>query len=106
MQNKLTDLNNHLFAELERLGDEELKGDALLEEIARSKAISDVATRIISNANVVLRAAESAADSLNANYRVPALIGVEKEEPITINGQRVKVVPESMKKKISEAENA
>nr|DAN93838.1 MAG TPA: hypothetical protein [Caudoviricetes sp.] len=28
MKNTLLDLNNHLFAEIERLGDEELKGDA------------------------------------------------------------------------------
>lgn len=29
MQNTLTDLNNHLFAQLERLSDEDLKGDSL-----------------------------------------------------------------------------
>lgn len=33
MKNTLLDLNNHLFAEMERLGDEELKGDALAEEL-------------------------------------------------------------------------
>ena len=56
MQNTLLDLNNHLFAELERLGDEGLKGDRLKEECNRAKAISAVAGRIVSNAAVILNA--------------------------------------------------
>jgi hypothetical protein len=56
MQNKLSDLNNHLFAEIERLGDEELLGEKLAEEINRAKAITDVAGQIINNGNLVLRA--------------------------------------------------
>ena len=39
MNNKLSDLNNHLFAELERLSDEELNEDELKSEIGRAKAI-------------------------------------------------------------------
>ena len=56
MKNKLTDLNDHLFAELERLGDEELQDDKLQQEISRAKAVSDVATRIIDNAKLALDA--------------------------------------------------
>lgn len=58
MKNKLTDLNDHLFAQLERLGDEKLSGDALNNEIERSKAISNIASQAISNASLVLRAEE------------------------------------------------
>ena len=56
MQNTPTDLNNHLFAQLERLGDEDLAGDKLQDEICRAKAVSDIATQIISNGSLVLKA--------------------------------------------------
>ena len=55
MKNTLGDLNNHLFAEMERLNDEDLKGDSLQEEIERAKAIGNIATKIIDNANIVLQ---------------------------------------------------
>lgn len=56
MRNTLGDLNNHLFAQLERLGDEELKGEKLQEEINRAKAISGIATQVIANGSLVLKA--------------------------------------------------
>jgi hypothetical protein len=56
MKNKLIDLNNHLFAQLERLSDETLKPDQLAVEIQRSGAIKDIAREVISNANLVLNA--------------------------------------------------
>ncbi len=56
MRNTLDDLNNHLFMQLERLGEEDIKGEQLQEEIARAKAISDVATQIISNGSLALKA--------------------------------------------------
>jgi|BioPla2DNA2_1021312.scaffolds.fasta_scaffold34205_2 hypothetical protein len=58
MKNTLGDLNNHLFAQLERLGDEDIKGEKLQEEISRAKAISSIAAQIISNGSLVLRGKE------------------------------------------------
>lgn len=56
MKNTLGDLNNHLFAVLERLNDEDLQGDDLKHEIDRAKAVTNVANSIIQNGNLVLRA--------------------------------------------------
>lgn len=79
MKNTLTDLNDHLFAEIERLGEEELTGEELLQEIGRAKAIADISTKIIDNAALVLKAAESAGNVMDAHYKVPKMIGVEKQ---------------------------
>lgn len=56
MRNTLGDLNNHLFAQLERLGDEDLTGEKLQEEIERAQSITQVACQIISNGKLVLEA--------------------------------------------------
>jgi hypothetical protein len=63
-QNTLGDLNNHLFAQLERLGDEEIQGEKLIEEIDRAKAITTIANQIISNGNLVLQAEKFKAETL------------------------------------------
>lgn len=56
MKNTLGDLNNHLFAQLERLGDEDLSGDELRAEIKRAEAISKVSEEIIRNGELQFRA--------------------------------------------------
>ena len=55
MQNKLVDLNNHLFAMLERLNDEDLTPEQLKAEIDRSRAVTNIAQAIIQNGNLALK---------------------------------------------------
>ena len=74
MKNTLGDLNNHLFAQLERLSDEDLKGDSLQDEISRTKAVTDVAIQIIDNARLVLKAQEIAYDHGNGTEKMPKML--------------------------------
>ncbi len=57
MKNKLTDLNDHLFAQLERLSDEDLSEDQIEQECKRADAIVAVSDQILSGANTQLKAA-------------------------------------------------
>ncbi|OCH60889.1 hypothetical protein A6D98_09825 [Aliivibrio fischeri] len=56
MKNQLIDLNNHLFAAIERLSDEDISGDDLKKEISRSKALSALSKDVIANARLALDA--------------------------------------------------
>lgn len=56
MKNKLIDLNDHLFAQLERLSEENLELTALEREINRTKAITSVAREIIGAGKLALDA--------------------------------------------------
>lgn len=56
MRNKLIDLNNVLFATLERLDDEDLTKEELSKEITRAKAITDVSKQIIDTGRLALDA--------------------------------------------------
>lgn len=73
MKNKLTDLNNHLFAQLERLGDESLDSEKLKDEIARSKAITSVSSQIVNNARLALDA-QIAVRDLQLGNRLPSML--------------------------------
>lgn len=74
MKNTLGDLNNHLFAQLERLSDEDLKGDELAQEMNRAKAVTNVASSIIANGSLVLEAQKLADDYMNADNKMPKML--------------------------------
>ena len=58
IKNRQIDLDNHLFAELERLDDESLTDEQLEKEIRRAKAISNVAQQINTSRANSLKATE------------------------------------------------
>ena len=62
MKNNLSDLNNHLFMQLERLSDEDLTPEQIEKEGKRSEAIVSVADQIIRNAALQIQAAKIAFD--------------------------------------------
>lgn len=57
MKNKLSDLNDHLFMQLERLGDEDLTAEEIEREAKRGEAIVAVAEQVVRNADLQLKAA-------------------------------------------------
>lgn len=77
VKNKLIDLNDHLFGQMERLNDDELVGDRLKEEIERSKAMSGIAVQIIGNAQLALDAQVAINDGLIK--APPKMLGITHE---------------------------
>lgn len=58
MKNTLSDLNNHLFAQIERLSEENLTPEKIEQEVKRGGAIVAVADQIIRNGELQFRAAQ------------------------------------------------
>lgn len=56
MKNRLVDLNNHLFAQIERLSDEGITSEQIESEVKRADAIVAVSEQILRTADVSLKA--------------------------------------------------
>ncbi|MCY4479128.1 MAG: hypothetical protein OXB97_04485 [Rhodospirillales bacterium] len=74
MKNTLTDLHNHLMAQVEALRDDSLEGDDLKSEIERSKAVSAVAKSIIENSRNVLEAKKLQIDQSRGPVSIPRML--------------------------------
>lgn len=70
---RIKNLNQVLFAQLERLNSDTLSGEALQNEIARTEAITDISKQVI-NAGALAVSAEK----LRQDYRGPASSGTPK----------------------------
>ena len=77
-KNKLIHLNDHLFEQIEKLNDDDLVGDRLVEEIGRSKAISGLAVNIIGNAKLALDAQLAIDDRLLKD--APPMLGADTHD--------------------------
>ncbi|MCW1932646.1 hypothetical protein [Pararhodobacter zhoushanensis] len=58
MKNRLTNLTDHLFAQLERLAEENLTPEQIETEAKRAEAIVSLADRVTDNARTQLAAAK------------------------------------------------
>ena len=74
MKNKLSDLNEHLFLALERVNDEDIDTETLDKEIQRSKAVIGIASQIIANGNLVLRAKIAQSEMGMSNTTLPTML--------------------------------
>lgn len=82
MKNKLTDLNNHLFATLERLNDEDLFDEENVNiEVKRTKAITSVAKSIIDNASLMLDA-QKYFNGAGEKEKIPEMLGLNSKQKI------------------------
>lgn len=80
MQNKLIDLNNYLFEQLERLNDDNLTMEELDREIKKSKEIVKVSQTIVNNADILLKAKKYFDETGTSNEKIPLLSLGEKND--------------------------
>jgi len=78
-RNKISDLNNHLFAQLEKLNDDELKGENLSTEVERARAMSSLASQIINSTKLTLDAMKMANNGEINPVDVPNLLNEKNE---------------------------
>ena len=73
-RNTLMDLNNHLFQALERLDDDSLSMEELDKEIKRSEAVQKVASSVIANANLILKAYQINDERIDIDRPAPRIL--------------------------------
>lgn len=78
-KNKLSDLTDHLFAQIERLAEENLSAEDIEKQVKRADAIVSVADQITSNAELQLKAAKLFAEHGTGVLPMLPQIGSTKE---------------------------
>lgn len=75
----LSDLNEILFEQLERLSADGLGGEALDAEILRTEAVVKVSGQLINSANTQLSALKLKDNAMDANLKLPQMLEASKE---------------------------
>ena len=84
MKNRLIDLNNHLFTQLERLSEEGMTTEQIENEVKRTDAIVAVSEQLIRNSDLSLKAATLVA---NHGDRFKPMLPTIFRQPDTIEGK-------------------
>ena len=84
MKNRLIDLNNHLFSQLERLCEENLSAEDIEREVKRADAIVSVSEQIVKNSELTLKAATLVA---NHGDRFKPMLPTIFRQPDMIEGK-------------------
>lgn len=90
-RNNLSDLNNHLFEMLEKLGDDEEMQDKEKAEklIAQSKAMCQVSSQILNIARVQVQALRTAENCGLLNSDMPALIATKDSRAAKMESKKL-----------------
>lgn len=76
MKNTLMDLNNYLFEALERINDDSLTDEELQKEVARSQAVTNVASTIIQNGELALKTMKHLDEFHRGECNIPQMLEV------------------------------
>lgn len=83
MKNNITDMDNALFCQLERLNDEGLKPKEIKAEAQRSRAMCQVAGKLLESGDLQLKARRFASDLTDrqrGNVTKSPLLGFEQKD--------------------------
>lgn len=82
MKNKLSDLNNYLFEQIEKINDDSLSAEELEKEIKKAETIANIAETIIKNGELQYKAAIKAAEYgvINNNQMTFLLTGTKTND--------------------------
>lgn len=76
MKNKLSDLNDILFAQLERLAADDLPADQIEQELQRTSSVVQLADRIVDTARLQLDGAKFIAATGGSVKQLPASLAL------------------------------
>jgi hypothetical protein len=76
-RNKLSDLNDHLFAQIEKLTDEDLTTEQLEKELKVADSIADLSSQIIGTHRIVFDAAKLISNGNLVSKNIPETFGLK-----------------------------